>query len=406
MIIARGGFDVVIGNPPFLDSEFLKRTVPYERVAIGNLYESATGNWDLYIPFTELGLRILKPYGFHAFVTPNKIIGSDYAISLQQDCLLVNRIREIHDFSRMFLFGKVRITVVVVATQKVPSVDSDIVQFYQYEHHPPEQTLHRQSTIKELRCLPRGYISFPLTSSEPRLLNWMSRTERLSNIATLSDGSSTAEAYLIRDVVQNGDRNSWCTEEWIALINTGTIDPYRLQWGKKDIRYLGVQVRYPVVHRIDLTRVAKKRYVQSLKPSVVVAGMAARLEAAVAPARVMCGKSAVLIQPDEGVCPYALSVLLNSTAFNNLYTGLFAMRALNSQAINIGPRQLELLPVPSLDFLCPYDGVLDHSIVDDERYMKTALSHLGQLLHSPLSEASMQHVRRTVEVTVEKLMDG
>ncbi len=132
-IVARGGFDAVIGNPPFLDSEFLKRTVPYERTAIGNLYESTTGNWDLYIPFIELSLRILKPSGFHAFVTPNKIIGSDYAISLQQHCLLTNKIREVHDFSRLFLFGKVRITVVVVAIQKVSSVASDIVQFYQYE---------------------------------------------------------------------------------------------------------------------------------------------------------------------------------------------------------------------------------------------------------------------------------
>ena len=235
----------------------------------------------------------------------------------------------------------------------------------------------------------------------------MSRPERLSNIATISDGSSTAEAYLIKEVVQNGDHDSWGAEEWIALINTGTIDPYCLQWGKKDIRYLGVQARYPVVHRQDLTRVAKKRYVQSLRTSVVVAGMAARLEAAVAPARVMCGKSAVLIQPFEGVCPYALAVLLNSNAFNNLYMGLFSMRALNSQAFNIGPRQLELLPVPSLDFLTPYEGDLDDSIDGyTDQSVQTVLSHLGQLLHGTLSEESMRRVRKTVEDTVQRLMDA
>ena len=84
------------------------------------------------------------------------------------------------------------------------------------------------------------------------------------------------------------------------------------------------------------------------RDTVVVAGMGAKIEEAVAPSGFLCGKSAVQIVPDEGVCPYALTLWLNLPHVSELYRGLFGMRGLSPRALNIGPRQLTIIAISHL----------------------------------------------------------
>ena len=120
------------------------------------------------------------------------------------------------------------------------------------------------------------------------------------------------------------------------------------------ISYLGFKDHYPVIEAQIFQKKYPRRYAQAMNENIVVAGMSKTLEAAVAPKGVLCGKSAVLIQPNPGICPYALTVLLNSMGFGNLYRGLFAMRGMSGTSLNIGPRQIEQLPVPESQYLQIY----------------------------------------------------
>ena len=56
-VFADGGFDVVLGNPPYVRQEFISPLKPY----LEKRYEVYNGVADLYTYFFELGLRILKP---------------------------------------------------------------------------------------------------------------------------------------------------------------------------------------------------------------------------------------------------------------------------------------------------------------------------------------------------------
>jgi len=49
----NGGFDIIIGNPPYVDSEEMTKTMPEEREQYARVFKCAKGNWDLYIPFWE-----------------------------------------------------------------------------------------------------------------------------------------------------------------------------------------------------------------------------------------------------------------------------------------------------------------------------------------------------------------
>ncbi|MFP4602515.1 MAG: Eco57I restriction-modification methylase domain-containing protein, partial [Halochromatium sp.] len=54
-VFARGGFDVVIGNPPYVRQEALGPLKPY----LAQCYASYSGVADLYVYFYERGLNLL-----------------------------------------------------------------------------------------------------------------------------------------------------------------------------------------------------------------------------------------------------------------------------------------------------------------------------------------------------------
>jgi hypothetical protein len=406
MVMSSGGFDVVIGNPPYLDAEFLKKEMPYERSAIGHLYTSARGNWDMFIPFTELGIRLLKANGRQGFVTPNKILGADYAKAIQEKYFFTRRLKEIHDFSNLSLFGSADVSVVIVVVEEAPPTDHDLVQFIQYSTDTEAAITIREMEIERLKELPKGFISFPITSPEPKLLSWLSHPEKIADVASVSDGATVGEAYEIRKLLKLGQPEDWSDLEKIKLINTGTIDPFRLLWNSKELVYLSFRGCCPVMEAEDFRRLFANRYRQTMNRTVVLAGMSKRLEAAVAPEGVSCGKSAVLLQPKDGICPYALSLLLNTQAFCHLYRGLFAMRGMNGTSLNIGPRQVELLPIPDRSYFSPYIRGVETSLqIDSVTDEKTFLSSLGQQLHLSHKEKKKKELLMHAESFVRSIMD-
>ncbi|MEK0338528.1 MAG: Eco57I restriction-modification methylase domain-containing protein, partial [Nitrosopumilus sp.] len=73
-IIKRGGFDAVIGNPPYIAFQEGSRKVKeyYKR------YKSAIGKYDQYILFVEKSLSLTQTNGYFGFIIPNKFVHSDY----------------------------------------------------------------------------------------------------------------------------------------------------------------------------------------------------------------------------------------------------------------------------------------------------------------------------------------
>jgi hypothetical protein len=79
-VFAQGGFDVVIGNPPYVRQEWLSDFKPYLQSA----YKSYHGMADLYVYFYELGINVLKPGGLLSFIVTNKWMKSGYGEPLRR----------------------------------------------------------------------------------------------------------------------------------------------------------------------------------------------------------------------------------------------------------------------------------------------------------------------------------
>lgn len=78
-VFAAGGFDVVIGNPPYVRQEWIKEIKPH----LEQHYKAYDGTADLYVYFYELGLNLLKPGGRLGFIVTNKWLKAGYGEPLR-----------------------------------------------------------------------------------------------------------------------------------------------------------------------------------------------------------------------------------------------------------------------------------------------------------------------------------
>ena len=117
----RDGFDIVIGNPPYIRQEEIKELKPLLQ-AQG--YTCYTGTADLYVYFYERALQILHDSGVLAFISSNKFFRSDYGQKLR-GLLARQTLHRIIDFGDAPVFTAIAYPTIVILS-KTPPADPQI----------------------------------------------------------------------------------------------------------------------------------------------------------------------------------------------------------------------------------------------------------------------------------------
>jgi hypothetical protein len=107
---AKGGFDVVIGNPPYVRQEEIKDLKPLLKPR----YECFTGTADLFIYFYERGIKLLHDGGQFAFITSNKWYRSGYGEKLRDWLARNTQIHELIDFGDAPVFEAIAYPTIVL----------------------------------------------------------------------------------------------------------------------------------------------------------------------------------------------------------------------------------------------------------------------------------------------------
>jgi hypothetical protein len=97
----KGGFDVVIGNPPYVESKKL----PLEVKRTFKKYDSATGKFDLYVLFIEKGLKITNKKASLIYINPTTFLTKQFGSGLRALILKGYKIKEIIDFADIQVFS-------------------------------------------------------------------------------------------------------------------------------------------------------------------------------------------------------------------------------------------------------------------------------------------------------------
>lgn len=109
-IVPSGGFDCVIGNPPYVRQESLSEFKDY----FEKHYDSFDGVADLYVYFMEKGICLLREGGYYSVIVSSSFLRTNFAISLREFLKKTTAILRVVDFGGLAVFENAKDTYVCI----------------------------------------------------------------------------------------------------------------------------------------------------------------------------------------------------------------------------------------------------------------------------------------------------
>ena len=131
-VFAEGGFDICLGNPPYVRMERIKPMKPYLR----RRYEVVADRADLYTYFFERGLRLLKPGGRLGYISSSSFFKARFGTALRRYLRTSVSIETVVEFGDHAIFdGVATYPVIMVICKDLPGIDQS-VRFHEFDAPP------------------------------------------------------------------------------------------------------------------------------------------------------------------------------------------------------------------------------------------------------------------------------
>lgn len=339
-VMQRGGFDVVIGNPPYLSAiEQSNSEDPRGRLFIQEHFVSAKGAFDIYVPFIERGAK-LSPNGISCLLTPNKFLSAPYGEALRRYISEANILNSLDDFSRGSHFADASVYPVITALRK--EVDRDRTVFIR--RHIDGETIRFQVQAQLIDSLPSHNLGPLLSDSVDRLFEIISKCVPFSNIAEINASTTAAEADDYTIALMESDDASG---DFWKVVNTGTIDPFTSLWGIRAMRHAKKEFLRPVFHKSS-SIISDRRKSQYDQPKIVFAKIGNTTEAFFDELGEYAGLNInfAFVGSDQGKF---LSAFVNSEIGSWIYRQLFGALAMSGGYLQYQSPQIRDWPVPKFD---------------------------------------------------------
>ena len=339
-VMSKGGFDIVLGNPPYIDSSEMTKSMPQVRDFCKKHYSSAKGNWDMYIPFIEKGLKVLKTNGVMCYIVPNKLIGANYSQELRT-ILSQYTILSFRDYSEIKVFADADVYPVVFSLKKSRARTPVNIQLFNKGNNKWSDVIIDSKLFYRDINWGRYFVEDSIII---KIIDKMLIHHRLGSIATVKEAATVSEAYELKNYLSNFEDSSLISNTYKKFINTGTIDPYISLWGVKPTQYIKTSYTYPIVLDDALLQFSSLRSEQANSEKIIVAGMCKRLECYYDAGEYLAGKSTSIIYKSDVDLKFILAIL-NSRLISFFYKYYFKSAALSGGYFNIGSNQLKELPI-------------------------------------------------------------
>ncbi|MEI0527157.1 Eco57I restriction-modification methylase domain-containing protein [Brachyspira intermedia] len=336
-------FDIVIGNPPYIDSEAIVKLYGKEfREKISKEYNSAKGNWDLYIPFFDMGFKLLKENGVLTYITPDKWISKDFGNQLRKNS--IHNIKSLMNCGRdIFKSSKVDAIIPIFVKNKFDTID-----IYEYI----EKDIKYLHTV-EKKTIKEPYKLDYLFSKYQFLLSKLEQNINvLSKYACCENACATSDAYKLKPLLEEYKKSK---TNFYYFINTGTIDKYYSKWGKKEATYLKDKYLNPIVNKKEFINTFKlksgndNKYITLTKsPKLIIKGLNLLDCCIDESGNTIAGKTTLVVTAkDLNILKYLMAIINSSIIIFYLQQKYPA--ASYNQGISFNPDMINNLPIPEAD---------------------------------------------------------
>jgi hypothetical protein len=136
-VFTDGGFDIVLGNPPYVRMELIKQMKPY----LETRYEVVSDRADLYCYFYERGLRLLKPGGRLGYISSNTFFKTGSGQNLREYLLREANIESVVDFGDLQIFEGVTTYLAILILRRGKAEAGHALNFWKLNDLPDSNFL-------------------------------------------------------------------------------------------------------------------------------------------------------------------------------------------------------------------------------------------------------------------------
>lgn len=236
-VFDKGGFDVVIGNPPY--GAKLKKS---EKDYIKTTYQITEYNYDTYKFFFELSLKILKDSSLLGFITPNTYLVVENGYLLRKLLFVKNKLLELYETFNVFPDAVVEPIITII--QKKPSKNDDDFCVYLDSR---DRSNSKKLNFKHENIFRKDTLVFNYRETEHQrklYFKVLKNSEPLSAYATVKAGVKPYEKGKgnppqTKDIVKNKPFNSYRAEDanWFKLVRGTQINRYQINWNGEYLKY-------------------------------------------------------------------------------------------------------------------------------------------------------------------------
>ena len=331
-----GGFNGIVGNPPYVNTFLLERILarnPTYKEDIKAKLRSARGAFDICSLFIEVGRRI-GPNARIGYILPNKLIAVDSAIGMRdfiKDDPSVF-IESIDDASHVPIFEDASVypIILIFGTREPKSI-----QFRKHEIEFNPDLVWEQ---KKFPSESQSYLADLVASSELKDFESFELGKKFEIFAA----ATVDEAYkcIKPNLTEKRPKKS------VKFMVSGNVLSFGCTWGVQKVQYLKAGYESPYLD-LSASAIIPKRVKQYQSLKIIVPNMTQMIRAYVDNGEYAPGISTTMIMGSKDELK-AIAAYINSAVATEIYSRMFESLHLNGGALRVGTPQLAKLPVPSV----------------------------------------------------------
>lgn len=201
-VFAKGGFDIIIGNPPYVRQELFKEIKPY----LQEHYKCYNSVADLYTYFIEQGINLMNENGLFSFILPNKFLKATYGKNIRKVIKEQSNLELLLDFDDYPVFADATTYPIIYVINKKTEFSEDSFMYAEINK--------RDNTVDPINLLESKKHKVPFASLTEDMWNFIDITS-FEILNKLKNNSTTLGKYVDKKIfygIKTGKNDAFVIE--------------------------------------------------------------------------------------------------------------------------------------------------------------------------------------------------
>jgi tRNA1(Val) A37 N6-methylase TrmN6 len=324
-VFRDGGFDIVIGNPPYVDYSNVKNTDYFNKTYESTKVNNKVVKYNLFQLFIEKSIKLLKKRGMFGFINPNTYLSTQNAFALRKLILKETSLKKIIDVSHLRVFKDASTYPVITIFKKGKEKNNKLgVAIIDDEKNLTDDL--NLNEIKQGEFEKDKKLNFMISSNKEnkRIIGKLDSYEKLKDYQEIFVWGSSITRFAKHKAKEKENDGKYS-----PVIQTRDIKRYYIDWKGEYIENK--------IYSDKLKELFKQK-------KIVIARVTKNIQATIDEEGYYVGKSSILIPKNKDLFEILLAII-NSKLINYYYRMKFETTHMAGGYIRFDIPYLKLLPI-------------------------------------------------------------